>query len=153
MIQLRRAKPQDLERVLDWIERYYAFDHIPFDREKIRPGLELLLSTPAYGAAWLIVADDSGEAGEVEAGYVILGHGFDLENGGRQGTITDLYVGERYRGRGFGRQALEAIFAHARAEGLLALELAPETRNAAARRLYEKAGFVAHARVPMRKTI
>jgi ribosomal protein S18 acetylase RimI-like enzyme len=46
------------------------------------------------------------------------------------------------RGRGIGRALLDAIAAHSRAAGLAQLQLGVGTGNAAARRLYDAAGYV-----------
>ena len=35
-------------------------------------------------------------------GHFVLSFGFDIEFGGRQATLTELYLEERARGRGFG---------------------------------------------------
>ena len=91
---LRNAHPFDLSLLLVLIEEYYAFDGLEFDGEVIRKGLEQLLDHPEYGQAFLIESDGS------VAGYAILTYAFDLEFGGRQAFITDLFLRAEYRGQG-----------------------------------------------------
>lgn len=56
--------------------------------------------------------------------------------------VWGMHVRPEARGHGIGRALLEAVAAHARAAGLAQLQLGVGTGNAAARRLYESAGYV-----------
>jgi GNAT superfamily N-acetyltransferase len=94
---------EDVELLLPLIENYYEFDHIPFDREQMQLPLEQLLRDPALGQGWLVVVEDK------IIGYALLTFGFDLEFGGRQATLTDLYLQQDYRRQGIGRQTLQFI--------------------------------------------
>ena len=60
------------------------------------------------------------------------------------GEIKSMHVLSETRGRGLSRRMLEALLAHARAEGLtrLSLETGVQPTFVAARALYERAGFV-----------
>ena len=60
------------------------------------------------------------------------------------GEIKSMHVLSETRGRGLSRRMLEALIAHARAEGLtrLSLETGVQPTFVAARALYERAGFV-----------
>ena len=60
------------------------------------------------------------------------------------GEIKSMHVLTETRGRGLSRQMLEALIAHARAEGLarLSLETGVQPTFIAARGLYARAGFV-----------
>lgn len=66
--------------------------------------------------------------------------------------VSDLVVLEGLRGRGIGRALLAAAERHARACGAATLRLDVMIANAAARRLYENAGFSAR-RVEMAKAL
>jgi ribosomal protein S18 acetylase RimI-like enzyme len=55
--------------------------------------------------------------------------------------VSDLVVGPTYRRRGIGRRLLSAAEGYARARGATSLCIGVLARNAAARRLYESAGF------------
>ncbi len=60
------------------------------------------------------------------------------------GEIKSMHVLSETRGRGLSRRMLEALLAHARAEGLtrLSLETGVQPTFVAARALYARAGFV-----------
>lgn len=55
--------------------------------------------------------------------------------------LSDVFVQSAYRGRGVGRALVDAAVEHARACGAALLRLDVLLGNAAARRLYERAGF------------
>lgn len=102
-IRIKPATPRDTTRLLHLINAYYRFDQIPFDRKAIASGLSLLLNEPALGRVWLILK------GGKAVGYLILTFGFDLEFGGRQATLTDLYIKAPHRRKGIGRAVLEQM--------------------------------------------
>jgi ribosomal protein S18 acetylase RimI-like enzyme len=58
-----------------------------------------------------------------------------------RGFLYQLYIDEPFRGRGFGRQAMELLEAEVRAEGLPGIDLNVWGGNELARSLYRKLGF------------
>ena len=69
-----------------------------------------------------------------------------LEREGRaknrhKATVVGMYVAPESAGQGVGRALMEALVAHARAEGIASLVLTVTAGNAHAQRLYERAGF------------
>jgi len=145
-----RAGLVDTDRILPLIAAYYAFDGIPFDAGEVRVGLDALARTPSLGGAWLVQAE---EDGATLAGYFVLTFGFDLEFGGRQATITELFFLPRHRRRGAGTATLLFVEETLRQLGIGAVELQVSRDNAAALSLYLRAGFEAHERIPMSKRI
>ena len=71
----------------------------------------------------------------------MLTYNFDLEYGGIEGMLTDLYVSKRYRNRGIGSLALYEIEDFCRERGIRAIELQVLHHNPAAETFYRKAGF------------
>ncbi|TFZ04566.1 GNAT family N-acetyltransferase [Ramlibacter rhizophilus] len=65
-----------------------------------------------------------------------------------KGTVVAMYVAPEAGRRGIGAMLLEALFAHARSEGLQDLVLTVTCGNEAALRLYERAGFRAFGSEP-----
>src|SRR5262249_48849393 len=63
------------------------------------------------------------------------------DNSALYAHVSDLVVRAAYRRRGIGRQLLSAAEDYARARGAMCLRIGVSARNAAARNLYESAGF------------
>lgn len=62
--------------------------------------------------------------------------------------LYGVYVASEGRGTGTGRALMEAVIARARATGVLQIGLGVGVHNEAAKRLYERAGFVAYGTEP-----
>ncbi len=142
-----KAKSADFARLLELIREYYRYDGIRFSARSIGPALRRMLRDETLGLAWLIHHDS-----EV-AGYVILTFNYDLEFGGMQGIVTDLYLREEHRGRGLGRLALDAVAKYCRGHKISAIELQVEHDNKAAQAFYRKLGFRPLSRIVMGKSV
>jgi GNAT superfamily N-acetyltransferase len=135
LVSFRPCGPKDHKTLLKLIVAYYRFDKIPFKLPSLSRGLDTLLRNLSQGQAWLM------ENHEHAVGYAILTYNFDLEYGGVEGMLTDLYVEKRYRNRGVGSLALYEIEDFCRERGIRAVELQVQHRNKAAETFYRKAGF------------
>jgi ribosomal protein S18 acetylase RimI-like enzyme len=142
-----RAQAHDLAELRALVEEYYAFDGIAIDAASVRRGLASLMHDPTLGGAWLVRQE--GHA----VGYFVLTYGFDLEFGGRQATVTELFLRPEGRRLGLGSEALRFIEDHLRTAGIGAYELQVERGNAAARAFYAAAGFESHDRIPLSKKV
>lgn len=140
-----RVQANHADALLASVQAYYAFDDIRFDADDVRAAIQSLLESPALAEAWLI------QEGDQNVGHLVLSLGFDLEFGGRQATLTELYLAEPARGRGFGSAALRFVQERLNAAGIRVLELQAEDDNLEARRFYERSGFVAETRIPFTK--
>ena len=80
--------------LLRLIRAYYRFDGIRFRPASVEKALRRLLQSRALGCVWLMLDNDKA------IGYVVLTYNFDLEFDGLEGLVTDLFVIEKYRGRG-----------------------------------------------------
>jgi GNAT superfamily N-acetyltransferase len=136
-----------LDALLSFVAKYYAFDGIAFDREAVQRGARELLANRVLGCAWLI------RDGERFVGHVVVAFGLDLEFGGRQATVTELFLDEDVRHRGYGTATLRFIEGVLRDMGVHALELQVEQDNAEARAFYARNGFEAHSRIPLSKRL
>jgi ribosomal protein S18 acetylase RimI-like enzyme len=105
------------------------------------------LRDSSLGCVWFI------RIGGEDAGYVIITFGYDLEFGGRQGTVTDLFIVDRYRRRGLGCETIRFVEGACRELGLEALELQVERKNPGAQAFYRKLGFEPHDRIPLGKRL
>jgi ribosomal protein S18 acetylase RimI-like enzyme len=146
-VRLEAVAPRDAAKLLKFIRAYYLFEDIPFDHQAIASCLSLLLNNPALGAAWFILSRGK------RVGYLILTLGFDLEFGGRQATLTDLYIEAPHRRKGIGRTVVTLVEEFCRSHGVKALELQVTGKNAEVLDFYRGIGFEAHDRVPMSKRI
>ncbi len=142
-IELRPAVPGDEARLLALLRAYYGHDGLALDEDAARAALPALLADPALGRA--VLAFD----GEAAVGYALVTFGFDLEVGGVQGTLTDLFVEDARRGTGLGKRLLAAAEDACRSRGARTLQLQVLAGNRRARAFYEASGFVALERVPM----
>lgn len=135
-VEIEHIGPDRLEDLLPLIREYHALDGIDMREPTRRATVEALLADPGLGIVWAIVDDG------IWVGYVALTYGFSIEFTGRDAFIDEIYIREDHRGRGLGREVLEAVKIHARNMGVVALhlEVDPED-NAAAYSLYEKLGF------------
>src|SRR5262245_22304756 len=91
------ARRKDLEDLIRLVRAYYRFEGIRF-REGALAALRKLLTVPTLGRAWIL--RDRGCA----IGYAILTFNFDVEFGGPEGILTDLYLKPGHRGQGLGRR-------------------------------------------------
>ncbi len=135
LVTFRPCGPKDHRTLLKFVMEYYRFDKIPFNRSSLSKGLDTLLRNLSQGQAWLM------ENHKKPVGYAVLTYNFDLEYGGVEGMLTDLYVSKRYRNRGIGSLALYEIEDFCRERGVRNIELQVLHHNAAAEIFYRKAGF------------
>lgn len=146
-IRFRQATLGDIEPLIELIAAYYAHDQLPFDEARVRRGLAELITHPGFGGAWLIL-----HGGQL-AGHFLLTYGFDLEFGGRQATITELYIRPEHRRKGLGRAALDQVALILRGLRIGAFELQVEAGNASALAFYESVGMRRFDRIPMSKDV
>jgi ribosomal protein S18 acetylase RimI-like enzyme len=80
-------------------------------------------------------------AGDGPDGFAELRFRPSLYTGAPDAYLGELYVVPERRGNGLGRALLEAAIAHSRAQGARRIDLNTGEEDAAARALYESAGF------------
>jgi aminoglycoside 6'-N-acetyltransferase len=132
------------------LSRMVAFNReegIDWDPARGEAPLRRLLADPSLGR--VVVVKDGGE----RVGYAVVTYGYDLEFGGRDAFLTELWIDAGARGRGLARRVLDDIVADLRAKGFGALHLQVRAENAEARRLYAAAGFDGTTRVFLSKRI
>jgi catechol 2,3-dioxygenase-like lactoylglutathione lyase family enzyme/ribosomal protein S18 acetylase RimI-like enzyme len=142
-----RAEAADADALVALVREYYAFDAIAFDEGSVRRGLADLLADEVLGGAWLV------RRGSDAVGFFVVTYGFDMELGGRQATVTELYLRPEHRRGGLGTAAIRYIEEHLRSRGIAAYELQVARENAAARAFYGRMGFGAHDRIPLSKRV
>jgi diamine N-acetyltransferase len=143
----RLANEADADVLLGFMQRYYAHDGHAFDGSKAHAALIGLLRDSSLGSAWLIFD------GETAAGYIVICFGYSLEWLGRDAFVDEFYLAEQYRGRGWGRRAMEFAEDAARKLGVTALHLEVVHKNATALEIYSRLGFKVHKSILMSKWI
>jgi ribosomal protein S18 acetylase RimI-like enzyme len=134
-VTLRGATLADFDRLLRLVEEFHAFEHVEQSDAIRRAALRPLLADPNLGRVWFI--EHAGSA----VGYVAVCFGYSIEFRGRDAFVDEVFISEAHRGRGIGGAALRELGREVEALGLKALHLEVDRDNAAARRLYESAGF------------
>jgi ribosomal protein S18 acetylase RimI-like enzyme len=133
---IRPARTSDLRPLLPLVKAYYAFDGIAYDAHTLRTALSRLLKDKSLGRVWII------DTGRALAGYAVLAFSYDLEFGGREAIITDLFISSRYRREGYGARLLSMIIAFCRRTALYEIELHVTRENRAAMAFYKSFGFI-----------
>ncbi|MGB2633403.1 MAG: GNAT family N-acetyltransferase [Candidatus Acidiferrum sp.] len=135
LITFRPCGPKDHKMLLKLIVAYYRFDKIAYNLQSLSRGLDTLLRNLSLGQAWLM------ETHRKPVGYTLLTYNFDLEYGGVEGMLTEVYVEKPFRNRGVGTLALYEVEDFCRERGIRNVELQVLNRNKHAETFYRKAGF------------
>jgi GNAT superfamily N-acetyltransferase len=135
LVTFRPCGPKDQKTLLKLIVAYYRFDKISYNLKSLSRGLDTLLRNLSLGQAWLM------EAHKKPIGYTLLTYNFDLEYGGIEGMLTEVYVEKRFRNRGVGTLALYEVEDFCRDRGIRNVELQVLNHNKHAENFYRKAGF------------
>jgi GNAT superfamily N-acetyltransferase len=135
LVTFRPCGPKDHKTLLKLIVAYYKFDKIRYSLNSLSRGLDTLLRNLSLGQAWLM------ENSKRPVGYTLLTYNFDLEYGGMEGMLTEVYVEKRFRNRGVGTLALYEVEDFCRDRGIRNVELQVLNHNKNAEQFYRKAGF------------
>lgn len=140
---IRQAKLADYGALIRLVEAYYRFDSIVFDESVTGAALRRLLRDESLGRVWVV------DTGTQLAGYAILTFNYDLEFGGVEGLLTDMFIAPRYRRRGIGAELLAAVCDFLRNAGVTTMELQVTRSNRRAQLFYQSLGFKPLDRVVM----
>jgi ribosomal protein S18 acetylase RimI-like enzyme len=147
MFAARPATDADIPALLTMMEDFNAIEAIAFDAEAFAPRVRELVKSPHIGGILVFAVDGA------PIGYAVVTFGWDLEFGGRDAFLTELYVVGDRRGQGLGQKGLAAAEAWAHDGGAHALHLLVRHDNAPARALYDRAGFKTQPRLVMSKLL
>ena len=145
VVRLRPATIDDMAEVLPRTRALNAHEGIVVPEDVLEAALRRLLGDASLGGAWLIERDRV-------IGYAIVTYGYDLEFGGRDAYLTELWIDEAERGHGAATAALELLVPELRARDVRAVHLQVRHDNPA-QRLYERSGFVKLPRYVMTRRL
>src|SRR3954466_12396272 len=146
MFALQLATVADLPTVFPRTRALNDHEGITIDSPRLEAALRQLLGNPGFGCVWLVTRDAQ------TIGYAIVTFSFDLEFGGREGWLTELWIDTDQRGNGVGGAARALLEVELKLRDVQAVHLQVRPDNAAAR-LYERSGFVASPRVIMTRRL
>jgi GNAT superfamily N-acetyltransferase len=106
----------------------------------LRSAIAGVFDDPSRGAFLLARVDDR------FVGVAYVSFIWSIEHGGRSLWLDELFVRPELRERGIGRLLLEAVFALARAERCVAIDLEVDVDHSRVESLYQRHGFIAHER-------
>ncbi|HXU62746.1 MAG TPA: GNAT family N-acetyltransferase [Polyangia bacterium] len=144
---IRPGRLGDLRALMVMMRAFSGEDHVAWRPRRVLPALRRLLRAPRLGRVLVSAA-----GGELR-GYAIGTFGYDLEFGGADAFVTEIFVRPAFRGSGEGRRLLEAITRAMRRGGAAAIHLAVRRANHKARRLYQTAGFAPIPRLVLSKRL
>jgi GNAT superfamily N-acetyltransferase len=144
---IRTATHDDADSVVRMMVAFNLYESIDYSEERLAAVFAELVAHPEWGAVLMA------EVGGVPAGYAVLAYGFDFEYGGRDIFLNELFVNERFRGRGVGKAILLAVETHARNGGAKASHLIVRQDNASAQVLYRRNNYQFDPRMLMSKTL
>ncbi len=96
LVSFRSCGPKDHMALLKLVIAYNKFEKIPVHRKSLSRGLDALLRNPSQGKMWLM------EDHKKPVGYALLTYNFELEYGGAEGVLRDLFVEKKFRNQGVG---------------------------------------------------
>lgn len=141
------AKSTDIDLLIEMMQEFYVHEHLKFDEQVARKSLDEILNNDTLGMIHLIYC------GEDVVGYVVLTFGYSLEFHGRDAFVDELYLREKYRRQGLGKQSLQLCESICEQRGIKALHLEVEKTNTIAQSVYRKAGYKDHDRYLLTKWI
>ncbi|CAN5915058.1 hypothetical protein BH11MYX2_BH11MYX2_08420 [soil metagenome] len=146
VIAVQVARADELDVLMPRVRALNDHEHITVPTEQLRASLAHLLSYPELGLAFHITR------GPTAIGYALTTFSFDLEFGGREAWLTELWIDDVHRGSGVGRAAIELLAAELSDRDIGAMHLQVRPENPAFR-LYERMGFEASPRTVMTKRL
>lgn len=148
-VEIRLASPDDESALAPLMEAFNRAEGIVWKPASMLPAFRQLLRPNDLGL--VLVAQDQSACAIV--GYGLATFGYDLEFGGLDAFITELFVDPANRRRSVGRLLLTSMMDKLREGGVGAVHLMVRPENEQARRLYESHGFRVAPRIIMTRQI
>ena len=130
-IRIESVMEANLREVLELFAQYQEFYHVPADRTKNEQFLRRLLKSPDVGLQFLAYDGDD------PIGFATLVFTESSLSASRVGTLNDLFVVPKARGRRAGRALMDHCIVHLRAKGLRTMAWLTHPDNHTTQRLYD----------------
>ena len=134
-LRLVRVYSADITALMEYIEALYIHDEDYDSMVNIEEGVKSLMRNEALACAYFIQRESE------KIGYVILTKYHSVEKGGLTVFIDELYVEEKHRRHGVGKQIMKEIIGIAKDWGAKALWAQTEPHNDAAQAFFSSEGF------------
>jgi ribosomal protein S18 acetylase RimI-like enzyme len=141
MVEIRRAAPADLDRLVELHAAFCVLDAHPFSAARARAAFGPLLTDDQHGVVWITERPDA---------YAVLTWGWSIEAGGAEAVLDEIYVSDR--GAGAGSMLIEHLISDAEHRGLARVFLETELHNERVRGFYARHGFESDDSVWMSRT-
>jgi GNAT superfamily N-acetyltransferase len=138
---IREAKLSDTATIADFNARMaLETEHRNLDIERVRLGVQALLSDPAKGAYF--IAETEAEEVAIIVGQLLITYEWSDWRNGNFWWIQSVYVAEGYRGQGIFRALFNHVDQLAKARNdVCGLRLYVDAQNDSARKTYERLGM------------
>lgn len=143
----KRIETQDIPVVIAMMEQFYAIDNYPIDANVSRGLMYEFLENDSLGRGWVILKENT------PVGYVIMTFVFSFEYKGRIAFLDELFISEKARGLGFGKQAIDFVTEQAKVLSVKIIYLEIEGHNTVAQKLYISKGYAIHNRGLMKLVV
>jgi ribosomal protein S18 acetylase RimI-like enzyme len=147
MVHFKSLKHTDIENIVSMMQDFYTIDNYSIDIDTSKKLFQEFIDNKNLGEAWLIHSEDG------IVGYVILTYIFSFEYKGKIAFLDELYLSEKARGKGIGKQAIDFVQNQAQKKNLKVIYLEVENHNEKAQKLYLSNDFIVHNRKLMKYTL
>ena len=140
-LTIANVSPRDVAAVIELIREFAAFEHLTDFCEVT----EERLSAAMFGEKAVVeglIAFDGEAAIEAAIGYAIFYPNFASFRGQRGLYLEDIYVNDKYRGKGVGEAMIREIARIAAARGFERMDFMVLDWNTPALKFYEKLGAI-----------
>ncbi len=130
----REITEADKDLYFHYVDIFYHLDVVesPVPRENYEITFNELMRSDDYLKCYIFEFEGN------PCGFALLSKTFSQEAGGVSVTVEEIYIEEKYRGRGLSTEFFEWLKAK---PGIKRLRIEVEDYNEGAKRLYERMGF------------
>jgi GNAT superfamily N-acetyltransferase len=137
---IRPATPADAPAIAQLLRLQMEEHSLPFHAERISAALAAVFATPSLGSFLLV----EGEGTLIGVAYIAFLH--SMEHAATIPLLEELYVLERYRGRGLGSALLNEVLKRFSQRTGLPMELEIDSTHRQVEGLYRRHGFTLRTR-------